>query len=259
MLVTENVDRYFQVLSSEEKYEISNEIVDLILYSWGGRFLKRGNHCWVPIDPLEARKKVAQALQYQRRKNTKQDFYLDGKGNALTYSDLGTAPSPPELYRHEQFIPSVSNFPESANIEMRCKKYQQLPVELVRSCALTLAKCKDDSKIDKEASSLHNSSIVQASAIANIANCGKPTYSTKFNSLQHLIAKNRQKVRKSSIDNCNTSAAGIPPEKAQQPLETDLTYYPSLSCAAYSSLLVDSSGEFSLPDMDMNLNSDYFE
>jgi hypothetical protein len=63
-------------MSSEEKYEISMEIVDVILLSYGGRFLKRGRHCWESIDSTEARKKVAQALQYQRRRNAKQENVL---------------------------------------------------------------------------------------------------------------------------------------------------------------------------------------
>jgi hypothetical protein len=260
VLVTENVNRYFQVLSSEEKYEISKEIVDSILHSWGGRFLKRGNNCWLPINPSDARKKVAQALQYQRRKNAKQDIFFDDRGSLLagTAGDFGTAPPPPKLYRHEPFIPSISKFPESNNAELSCSKYQQPPLELVRSCALVQAKSKKNSKLDKMTSSLYNSSIVQASANANIATCGKPTYSENLNSLKHLIAKSRPKARMDSIGQSNTSTVGSQNELTHPQQEMEFSHQSTISCVT-TSLYMDSSGEFSLPDADITLTNEYFE
>jgi uncharacterized protein YaaW (UPF0174 family) len=66
-LIRANVHRYVQALSNENKRIITLEIMDEIHQS-AGRFLKHaGQRCWMEIAPDEARRKVAQAIQYQRR------------------------------------------------------------------------------------------------------------------------------------------------------------------------------------------------
>jgi hypothetical protein len=68
-LVRSNQTRYVQSLSAEEKRSITLEIVNEIQRN--GRFLRRGDRCWIETSREEARQKVAQAIQYlQRKKNS---------------------------------------------------------------------------------------------------------------------------------------------------------------------------------------------
>jgi hypothetical protein len=67
-LVRSNQARYFQSLSAEEKRSITLEIVDEIQQT--GRFLRRGDRCWIETSRGEARQKVAHAIQYLQRKKS---------------------------------------------------------------------------------------------------------------------------------------------------------------------------------------------
>ena len=90
-----NTDRYFDSLSGEEKRNVAFDVVDEIERS-GGRFLQRGHRCWIPVTRDDARLKVAQAFQYQRRKNRKnQDLRIN----------LAVA-APPPFLRQSHYMPS---------------------------------------------------------------------------------------------------------------------------------------------------------
>jgi hypothetical protein len=90
-----NTDRYFDSLSGEEKRNVAFDVVDEIERS-GGRFLQRGHRCWIPVSRDDARLKVAQAFQYQRRKNRKnQDLRIN----------LAVA-APPPFLRQSHYMPS---------------------------------------------------------------------------------------------------------------------------------------------------------
>lgn len=90
-LIVSNTTRYFEALSGEEKRIVSFHIVDEVGRS-GGRFLQRGHRCWIPINRDEARLKVAQAFQYQRRKNN-------------VTQGINQDVSPPPLLRQNHYTP----------------------------------------------------------------------------------------------------------------------------------------------------------
>jgi hypothetical protein len=264
------VDRYFQVISSEEKHDISKEIVDAILVSCGGRFLKRGNHCWEPIDPSEARKKVAQALQYQRRKITKRESAVIGQETNMN-SDFSSIPPPPVLRRHEQINPKKASFPEMVKARSSRKKdvkqfqIKEMSKKLVRDCIHELTKSSEEGKKDKVKSSLYDTSIVQATAQANIATCGKPTYASHHtSSLNQLIAKSRKIALRSNASSgilpYNFSKLGnLNTALKHQQQEKEVSWSPSLSCGTSSQLYLDSCGDSLLPDMDVSFYNEYFE
>ena len=132
-LIALNTARYVEALSGEEKRVVSFHIVDEIERS-GGRFLMRGHRCWIPITRDEARLKVAQAFQYQRRKAKKveeihpsiapppllrQNHYYPGthsqevpRKSVLDRSETDTSSAPIDaLYsRNDDVLPSVASF-----------------------------------------------------------------------------------------------------------------------------------------------------
>lgn len=219
----------------------------------------------MPVDASEARKKVAQALQYQRRKNAKLDNIFHRQGNE--HGDFVNAPPPPDLRRQEQFNPNKSNLPDLVMSRSNKKKnvtgnrkHQDVQAELVRSCVDALAKSREESKRNKVQSSLFNTSVVQATAIANIATCGRPVYSSNSNSLNHLIANSRKNVVK--INTKRSSSSMSTPEihggMKQQHQEVDSPQLPLMSCAT-SSMYLDTTADFFLPEMDVALCNDNFE
>ena len=232
--------------------------------------MKRGHHCWISIEPSDARKKVAQALQYQRRKQRKVG---NSNSDGPDCCENGLVPSPPDLRRQTAIHLNPSDFSAAASkphVPMRCNKYQMSPpFELVQSCPLVLTKNKVKSKYGAvKTPSFSKSSIVQAAAIANIATCGKPTYSSPSNSLNRLLTKSRKSAVQSSTGQYSielkTKVRGklIPQQhqqqQQQQHQETDLSYLPILSCAT-NAYAHDSSGIFSFSDLELAINNDYFE
>lgn len=210
--------------------------------------MKRGYHCWISIDPTDARKKVAQALQYQRRKQRKLGNN-SSDGPERECCDVGMVPSPPDLLRQT-----------AMRVPKGCDKYQlQPPFELIQSCALTKNKEQRKFEAVKKSSmyksSMYKSSIVQAAAIANIATCGKPTYSSPSKSLHRLLAKSRQSAVQSTTGQCSielkTKIRGrLIPQQQQQHPETDSSHLP---------LMHDKSGLFSFSDMELPFHNDCFE
>ena len=107
---------------------VSFYIVDEIERS-GGRFLQRGHRCWIPISRDDARLKVAQAFQYQRRK-------------ANQVQDVNTAVVPPPFLRQNHYIPGFRTQTSEAGTQERCLGGSQSD----RSGALvnSLYSCNDD-------------------------------------------------------------------------------------------------------------------
>lgn len=102
-LVTAKMGRYFKMETSNEKYTVSMEIVNAIYHTYRGRFLKQGIRCWVPVDTSEARTKVAQAIQYLRRKqiaNTDNSF--PSRQASTTGSNVSNPPEWTDLRRPKQ-------------------------------------------------------------------------------------------------------------------------------------------------------------
>ena len=112
-LIVSNTLRYFEALSGEEKRLISFEIVDEVGRS-GGRFLQRGQRCWIPVSRDEARLKVAQSLQYQRRKTNKtQGISQDVLPPPLLRQEQYT----PSLHPHNREVVTTNNFPGRSEID----------------------------------------------------------------------------------------------------------------------------------------------
>ena len=240
-LVAANMERYFKVNSPNEKYDITIEILDEIHHSFRGRFLKRGNRCWVPVDLIEARIKVAQAIQYLRRKQAKTENCLHDR-EAMNFD---SSPPPPELCRHEHFSPHCFNALTTANASvdknsiLSCEKYEPQQQQLFQPCVSTPMKrtIADDCVASVPNAYAHDSSF------------GMPIYPAVPYNMAYKWTKKRNGIKASNGDSCQASSARKGHSIAaprRQKIESSLSMLSSCTTG------LDASGIFSFPDIDSN-------
>jgi hypothetical protein len=251
-----NMERYFKSKSPDEKYNVSMEIVDSIHHSYRGRFLKRGNRCWVPVDSSEARTKVAHAIQYQRRKQLKLEKGLTRQNGVGTdFSTTGVAfPKPAVSLRHMNYSPNSATFDTDVKGQLdriddrHCRTYTRQ--QLARIDSKSPKQRNNAFSGTKVSSSLLSKSIGQAPGNAtSIATCGKSTYSLMSNSLSHMMINlhnpnyetNDGSTQISTIETRRVGATRQQKQaKSSVPTTTSVT-------SVYST---DTSGVFSLTDVD---------
>lgn len=245
-----NMERYFKSQSPNEKFDVSMEIVDSIHSLYHGRFLKRGNRCWVPVKASDARTKVAQAIQYQRRKQLKVEIGLKSQKSVTTYM---SCPKPPVLKRHKKYCPTHATFDTPAKDPLiKFGDIRLFPQQQKQKLARHSTKSpKQSSQVSL--SLLCRPSIAQATATATfVADGGKSMNSLVFNSLDDMMINSFKTNHENNIDNCNSSTKGkhrVGAMRKQRQIESSI---PLTKCAS-TACSIDTSGVHSLTDLDSGI------
>ena len=224
-----NIQRYFKSGSPNEKYDVSKEIVDSI-HSCGGRFLNRGNRCWVAIDSSEARTKVAQAIQYQRRKQLKLGNSSKCRNGGSTDFSTTACPQPPVLLRQKHFSPNGAAFDTPLKDHLSRigdASCGTSPVQQLARFGVKSPKQRNKGS----SSNIASSSFLKKQSIATdgatiVAPYEKLAYSLTLNSLNHMMTNSHSSNHETNACNPNFNkregSHWINKETKQQQIESSI-------------------------------------
>jgi hypothetical protein len=193
-LIKENTDRYFEVISSIEKFNISMAIVDTIQQS-NGRFIRQDGDVWRTVDRSIARKKVAYALQHQRREALKRMKNLPSLYEA-EFPESFVVPPPPPLRRQAPYVPSNDNYVSvpttkyglNGDMKLSSDSSHKLQYTYCRVKPLIKQKQSTGNEVARVTPSQLDHSTVQVAADQIIARCGTPLQpSLSINYLDRFI------------------------------------------------------------------------